>query len=444
MAATSFDAETHRRRRDRFLAEIGGGVAILVALPELVKSRDTDIRYRPDSDLVYLTGFAEPGAVAVLTPHDDAHRLTLFVRERNPEREAWDGPRAGPDGARELTGADAAYPLKELDERLRDLLAPADAIVYALGADAAMDARVTELLRGFRRTRPRTGKGPAAVRDPATVLDRMRLIKEPAELELIRASAEISARAHTAAMRAARPGIGEWELEALVDATFRAAGPAAGNAFNTIVGSGVNGTVLHYVDNARRTEDGDLVLIDAGAALGLYCSDITRTFPVSGRFTAAQRRVYEIVLAAEEAAIEAVRPGAPFTAIHEAARAVLVQGMIDLGLVTGTVEEVIEARAHQRFFMHQTSHFLGLDVHDVGAYTQPDGSPTTLQPGMVLTVEPGLYIPAADDVPEPLRGIGIRVEDDVIVTGDGGEVITRAIPVAPDEIEALVGSGGLR
>ncbi|HEX8362049.1 MAG TPA: aminopeptidase P N-terminal domain-containing protein [Longimicrobium sp.] len=433
-------SEIHRLRRERFLGEIGGGVAILCALPELVKSRDTEIRYRPDSDLFYLTGFAEPGTVAVLTPHDAEHRLTLFVRARNPERELWDGPRAGPEGAREKFGATAAYPLTELDERLRGLLEPADAIVYSLGSDAAMDGRVTELLRGFRRTRPRSGKGPADVRDPATVLDRMRTIKEPGELDQIRASAEISARAHAAAMRMARPGVGEWELEARIDSTFRAAGPTAGTAFPTIVGSGTNATVLHYVDNARRTGDGDLVLIDAGAALGLYCSDITRTFPVNGRFTPAQREVYEVVLAAEEAAIAAIQPGAPFTAIHEAARRILVQGMIDFGLVTGTVDEVIEAKAHQRYFMHQTSHFLGLDVHDVGAYAAADGSPVALEPGMLLTVEPGLYIPDAEDVPERYRGIGVRIEDDVIVTTDGHEVITRAVPVHPDEIESLVGS----
>ncbi|HEX8832018.1 MAG TPA: aminopeptidase P N-terminal domain-containing protein [Longimicrobium sp.] len=436
----SFDAETHRLRRERFLEAIGGGVAILCALPELVKTRDTDIRYRPDSDLFYLTGFAEPGAVAVLTPHDEEHRFTLFVRARNPEREQWDGPRAGPEGASERFGATAAYPLSELDERLKALVEPAEAIVYSLGSDAAMDGRVTEILRGFRRTRPRSGKGPADVREPATVLDRMRAIKEPAELDQIRASAEISARAHAAAMRMARPGAGEWELEARIDHTFRAAGPTAETAFPTIVGSGPNATVLHYVDNARRLEDGDLVLIDAGAALGLYCSDITRTFPANGRFTPAQREVYEVVLAAEEAAIAAIRPGAPFTAIHEAARRILVQGMIDFGLVAGTVDEVIEARAHQRFFMHQTSHFLGLDVHDVGAYANADGTPVALEPGMVLTVEPGLYIPAADDVPERYRGIGVRIEDDVIVTPAGHEVITRAVPVDPDEIEALVGT----
>ena len=435
-----FDAETHRRRRERFLQETGGGVAIFCALPELVKSRDTEIRYRPDSDLFYLTGFTEPGTVAVLTPHDEEHGFTLFVRPRNPEREVWDGPRAGPEGARERFGATAAYPIAELDERLKGLLEPADAIFYTLGSDAAMDRRVTELLRGFRRTRPRSGKGPADVRDPSIILDRMRTIKEPGELDQIRASAAIAARAHAAAMRMARPGIGEWELEARVESTFRASGPTAGTAFPTIVGSGTNATVLHYVDNARRTEDGDLVLIDAGAALGLYCSDITRTFPVSGRFTPAQREVYEVVLAAEEAAIAAIKPGAPFTDIHEAARRVLVQGMIDFGLVTGTVDEVIEAKAHQRFFMHQTSHFLGLDVHDVGAYATADGSPVPLEPGMVLTVEPGLYIPAADDVPERFRGIGIRIEDDIIVTPDGHEVITRAVPVNPDEVEALVGT----
>jgi Xaa-Pro aminopeptidase len=442
MSDFPFDPAVHRARRDRFVREIGGGAAILVALPELVKSRDTEIRYRPDSDLFYLTGFPEPSTVAVLTGAEGAARLTLFVRPRNPEREVWDGPRAGPEGAVERFGADEAFPLEELDTRLRELVENADALWYPLGANAEMDRRVTELLRGFRRTRPRHGRGPADLRDPATVLDAMRVVKEPGELDRMRAAARIAARAHTAAMRAAYPGVGEWELEAVVEGTFRAAGPDAGTAFPSIVGSGPNATILHHVDNHRRTRDGDLVLVDAGAALGLYCSDITRTFPVNGRFTAAQRAVYDLVLAAEEAAIAAVRPGASFSAVHEAALRVLVPGMVELGLLAGEVDALVEDKAYTRFYMHQTSHFLGLDVHDVGAYAAPDGSPVPLRPGMVLTIEPGLYIPDADDVPEHLRGIGVRIEDDVIVTVDGHEVITRDVPVDPAAVEALVGTAG--
>ncbi len=431
--------EEFRRRREAFLQQIGGGVAVLVAAPELVKSRDTEVMYRQNSDFFYLTGFLEPGAVAVLTPHDPEHRFTLFVRPRDPERETWAGRRAGVEGARERFGADAAYPAEELDERLRALLEPADALWYAVRADGGpMDARMLTLLAGFRGTRPRVGKGPWDLRDPGQLLDRMRMIKEPGELALMREAADLAVRGHLAAMRAGRPGVGEWEIQALLDQTFRAHSANSGTSFPAIVGSGANGTVLHYVTNERRIEDGDLVLVDAGAEVGFYCSDITRVFPASGRFTQPQRTVYDVVLRALEAAIAEIRPGAPATGVHEAARRELVQGMIDLKLLEGEPEKLIEDEAFKRFFMHNTSHWLGLDVHDVGPYREPDGEPVVLRPGMVLTVEPGLYIPEdAEGVPEELRGIGIRLEDDVLVTEDGHENLTRAVPVDPDEVERI-------
>ncbi|HEX5872930.1 MAG TPA: aminopeptidase P N-terminal domain-containing protein [Longimicrobium sp.] len=425
-------------RRERFLQAIGNGVAVLVAAPELVKSRDTEVIYRQNSDFFYLTGFLEPGAVAVLTPHA-SERFTLFVRPRDPERETWNGKRAGVEGAQERFGADAAYPIEELDERLKELVEPADALWYAVRADGGeMDARMLRLLAGFRATRPRAGKGPWDLRDPAQLLDGMRLIKEPGELARMREAAELAARGHLAAMRAGRPGAGEWEVQALLDQTFRSHSANSGTSFPAIVGSAANGTVLHYVTNERRIEEGDLVLVDAGAEVGFYCSDITRTFPASGRFTAPQRAVYDVVLRALEAGIDAVRPGAPARGVHEAARRVLVQGMIDLGLLQGEPEALIEDETFKRFFMHNTSHWLGLDVHDPGLYTQRDGEPVPLRPGMVLTVEPGLYIPEdAEDVPAELRGIGIRLEDDVLVTEDGHEVLTRAVPVDPDEVERI-------
>lgn len=438
MSEVAFDSGVHRARRERFLAALGDGVAVLAAGPELVKSRDTDVPYRQNSDLYYLTGFPEPGAVAVLTPHDGAHRLTLFVRPRDPEREVWTGPRAGVEGAREVYGADAAYPVSELDERLKGLLEPADAIWYALSATVSeMDDRIVRLLAGFRSSRPRSGKGPWDLRDPAAVLDRMRMVKEPGEIALMRAAAELAANGHRAAMRAGRPGAGEWEVQAAVDHAFRTGRADSGTAFPTIVGAGVNGTVLHYVTHRARIRDGDLVLVDAGADVGLYCADITRTFPASGRFTAPQRRVYDIVRAALEAGIRAVAPGAPVTAVHEAARGVLVAGMVDLGLLEGEVDALVASEAFKRFYMHQTSHWLGLDVHDVGPYRERDGEPVVLAPGMVLTVEPGLYIPDAEDVPAELRGIGIRLEDDVLVTAEGREVLTRAVPVEAEEVERL-------
>lgn len=438
-AVRSRGPEEFRARRERFMEAIGNGVAVLVAAPELLKSRDTDVMYRQSSDFFYLTGFVEPGAVAVLTPHDTAHRFTLFVRPRDPERETWTGRRAGVEGALERFGADAAYPVAELDERLTALVEPADALWYAIQADGgAMDARMLKMVAGFRGTRPRAGKGPWDVRDPAQVLDRMRVIKEPGELALIREAAELAARGHLAAMRAGRPGVGEWEVQALLDQTFRAHSATSGTSFPAIVGSAANGTILHYVTNERRIQDGDLVLVDAGAEVGFYCSDITRVFPASGRFTPPQRAVYGIVLRALEAGIAAVAPGAPAKAVHEAARAELVRGMIELGLLEGKPETLIEEEKFKRFFMHNTSHWLGLDVHDAGPYRDPDGEPVQLRPGMVLTVEPGLYIPEdAEDVPAELRGIGIRLEDDVVVTEDGREVLTRGVPVDPDEVERI-------
>lgn len=445
-AAQSIGPADYLRRREAFLAQLGGGVAVLGAAPELVKSRDTEVPYRQNSDFFYLTGFLEPEAVAVLTPHDPEHRFTLFVRPRDPERETWSGVRAGVEGARERFGADAAYPIEELDEHLKGLLEPADALWYSvLGDGGALDRRMLALLAGFRRSRPRSGKGPWDVRDPAQLLDRMRLVKEPAEIALMREAAELAARGHLAAMRAGRPGVGEWEVQALLDATFRGHAPDSGTSFPPIVGSAENGTILHYVTNTRRIGEGELVLVDAGAEVGFYCSDITRVFPASGRFTPAQRAVYDVVHRALEAAIAAIRPGAPMSAAHEAARRVLVEGMVSLGLLEGEVDAIIEEeKPFKRFFMHNTSHWLGLDVHDPGPYKDAAGEAVSLRPGMVLTVEPGLYIPVADDVPEHLRGIGIRLEDDVLVTEDGHEILTRGVPVDADAVERICAERGPR
>ena len=438
-ATGSIGADDFRRRRERFLEQIGEGVAVLGAAPELVKSRDTDVPYRQNSDFFYLTGFLEPEAVAVLTPHDPEHRFTLFVRPKDPERETWSGVRAGVEGARERFGADAAYPIAELDERLKALVEPADALWYSvLGDGGGMDRRMLGLLAGFRTSRPRSGKGPWDVRDPGQLLDRMRLIKEPGEIALLREAAELSARGHLEAMRAGRPGVGEWEVQARLDHTFRAHGPDSGTAFQPIVGSAHNSTILHYVTNARRIGEGELVLVDAGAEVAMYCADITRVFPAGGRFSEAQRAVYDVVHGALRAAIDAIRPGAPVTAGHEAARRVLVEGMIALGLLEGEVDAIIEEeKPYKRFYMHNTSHWLGLDVHDAGVYRGRDGEPIVYEPGMVLTVEPGLYIPVEDDIPEHLRGIGVRLEDDVLVTEDGNEVLTRGVPVDPDEVERI-------
>lgn len=440
-AAAEAGETPFRARRERFLEAIGKGVAVICSAPELVKSRDTEIRFRQDSNFFYLTGFGEPG-VLVLTPHDPEHRFTLFVRPRDPERETWNGPRAGVGGAKERFGADAAYPLAELDERLKTLLEPASALWYALGSDDAMDRRLTGWIREWRLRQGRTGKGATDVLDPAGVLDEMRVVKDEGEIARVREACRLSARAHLAAMRAARPGVGEWELRNVIDSTFHAEGPDSAPAYPSIVGAGANATILHYTLNRARAADGDLVLIDAGAEREMYCGDITRTFPVNGRFTPAQRAVYDAVLRAEEAAIAAVRPGTTAGELHDVARDALIAGMVELGLLAGDPAELKEGDGYKRFFMHQTSHWLGLDVHDAGDYRARGGDWNPLRPGMVLTIEPGLYIPDADDVPAELRGIGVRIEDDVLVTADGHELLTRDVPVDPDEIERIVGSAG--
>lgn len=430
-----------RERRERLLARIGAGVVVLGAAPELVRSRDSEVKYRPSPDLYYLTGFTEPAAVAVLTPHDPAARFTLFARPRDPERETWNGPRVGVEAAGARFGADAVYPIDELDQRLGALARPADRVLYPLGDSAAMDRRILEIVHRARAARARSGEGPIGVEDLAAHLDPLRRVKGPEEIAAMRRAAEISVQAHRAAMAAARAGAGEWEVEAELEATMRRLG-ATGPAFASIVASGNNSTVLHYTANSRRIGSDELLLIDAGAEWGMYCSDITRTVPVSGTFTAPQRELYEIVAAAEAAGIAAIRPGAPASDVHDAAVQVLVEGMLRTGLLAGVShEEAISSRAYRPYYMHQTSHWLGLDVHDVGLYREA-GAPVPLSPGMVLTVEPGIYVPAdAADAPERYRGIGIRLEDSVLVTETGHDVLTGDLPVDAASVSALVGCG---
>lgn len=425
--------------RARVLAALGGAAAVIPAGPLLFQGRDTEVRFRQDRDFWYLTAFREPDAVAVLSPHAADGPFTLFVRPRDPEREAWNGPRAGVEGARERWGADAAYPSGELSERLRELLEPAERIFWAWGRHPALDRRMAELLAAFRVGRARSGRGPLETADSDLLLAPLRQVKTPWELDRLRAAAALSVAGQRVALAGVRPGVGEWEVEALVESTFRSGG-AAGPAFPSIVGSGPNATVLHHVANDRRARAGELLLLDAGAELNMYCGDMTRTVPVSGRFSPPQRAVYDVVLAAAEAATAVVRPGSDAAAVHDAAVSCLVAGMLDLGLLRGGHDEAIETGSYKRFFPHQTSHWLGLDVHDVGPYRTADGASVPLLPGMVLTVEPGIYVPAdAEGVRAELRGIGVRIEDDLVVTESGHEVLTRGVPVAPDEVEALVG-----
>jgi len=436
--APELSPELFAARREAFYQRLEGRAAVIPAAPELLKSRDTEVLYRASSDLYYLTGFTEPEAVAVLTPATEKRRFTLFLRPRDPEREVWSGARVGLERAAERFGVDAVFPISELSARLPELLAGAEAVHYPVGAVESLDRLLLEGVVRSRRGRQRTGTGLSTLVDLEAITGPMRLVKDPAEIDRIRVAADIAAAGHVAAMERARPGVGEWEIQAALEGVFRSLG-ASGPAFPSIVGAGTNATVLHYVENASRVREGDLVLVDAGAEWGMYCADITRTFPASGRFTPAQRDLYEVVLAAEEAAIAAAAPGAPFGDIHRAALRVLARGMLDLRILPeGSVDGVIESGAYRRFYMHQTSHWLGLDVHDVGAY-QAGGEPVRLVPGMVLTVEPGVYIPVGSDgVPAEFQGVGIRVEDDVLVTASGREILTRGVPVAADDIERLV------
>lgn len=411
------------------------GVAVLRTAPERARNRDSGYPFRFDSYFYYLTGFAEPEAVLVLVAGKNP-RSILFCREKNMEREIWDGFRYGPEKAREAFGFDAAHPIDKLDEVLPDLLTDQPAVFCDVGADAEWDGRVIGWINKVR-AKVRSGvTAPTGIRDVREFLDDMRLIKDAYEIDTMKRAAGISAQAHARAMRATKPGRHEYEIEAELLHEFRRQG-AQSPAYTSIVAGGANACVLHYVQNDAVLRDGDLLLIDAGCELDGYASDITRSFPVGGRFSGAQRDIYELVLTAQSAAIAQVKPGNQWEDPHDAAVKVLVQGMIDLGLCKGTVDSVIESGDFRRFYMHRTGHWLGLDVHDAGEYKR-QGDWRALAPGMTLTVEPGLYIRAEDDVPERLRNIGIRIEDDVLVTDAGCEVITAEAPKAIADIEALM------
>ena len=426
-----FDARNHVQRRARLATALGDVVAIVATAPEVPRNRDSHYPYRHDSYFYWLTGFNEPEAVVVMVGGDKPESI-LFCRDKDETREIWDGFRYGPAAAQEHFGFDAAYSITELDARLPDLMGNRERLAYAVGQDPAWDARVIGWLNAVRAKSRQGVMAPGEIVDVRHALDEMRLIKDAHELALMRRAAEISSGAHRAAMRVTRPGGHEYEVEAELLSAFRRGGAEA-PAYNSIVASGANACVLHYVFNNKPLRDGDLILIDAAAEFGSYAADITRTFPVNGRFSAAQKDVYELVLAAQTAAIGEVRPGSTWNAPHEAAVQVLTQGMVDLKLLEGSVDGLIESSAYDRFYMHKTGHWLGLDVHDAGEY-KINGEWRPLQAGMTLTVEPGLYIRPADDVPEALWNIGIRIEDDVVVTESGCEVLTTP-PKSVAEIE---------
>ncbi|MES3022579.1 MAG: Xaa-Pro aminopeptidase [Pseudomonadota bacterium] len=434
-------------RRARLCAQMQpGAVAIVPTAPTAARNSDTDYPYRHDSYFYYLTGFTEPDSVLALVAAGPAGpaQAVLFCRPKNLEREIWDGFRHGPDGARAAFGFDAAHPIEELDAEMVRLLTDASAAYYALGHSPMLDTQMRSWLAGVRALGRSGVRPPAEAHDLLPLLDEMRLFKDEGEQALMLRAAAISAQAHERAMRATRAGMFEYQLEAELLHEFRSNG-AQFPAYTPIVASGANACVLHYNANNARLREGELVLIDAGCEFDSYAADITRTYPVNGRFSAPQRQLYELVLAAQEAALAAVQPGRPYSAIHDAAVAVLAQGMLDLGLLDkahfGSFENVIAERAHQQFYMHGTGHWLGLDVHDTGAYRDgaAPGKPSrALAPGMVLTVEPGIYVRPAQGIPEQFWHTGIRIEDDVLVTPGGPRVLSDGAAKRIDDIEKLM------
>ncbi len=424
-------------RRRRFMDRMGSGVALFFAAPEKTRSNDTSYKFRQDSYFHYLTGFNEPEAVLVLLPGHPEHETVMFVRPRDKEKETWNGRRAGPEGAKERFGVAEAHTVDRLPELLPGYLGNAGSLYHALDRYPERDRQVMVALDALRGKLRQGIKAPASIIDPASILNEMRLMKTPEELERMRRAAVISREAHREAMRSARPGMMEYEVEAIVEYVFRRHGAAA-PGYGTIVGSGMNATILHYVENEAKMKDGDLLLIDAGAEVEGYTADITRTFPVNGTFSPAQREIYEIVLDAQVKGIEATRVGNDFDTVHQASLRALVEGLIRVGVVQGTADEVIEKETYKPYYMHRTSHWLGLDVHDVGDYRNGKDW-RTLEPGMVLTVEPGLYFGEfLETVPDRYRGIGVRIEDDVLVTEGGPEVLTAGTPRTVAEVEATM------
>jgi Xaa-Pro aminopeptidase len=472
---TSEDLATFIERRRRFVEAVGDGLAIVPAASETVRNHDVHHPFRQSSDFFFLTGFAEPDAVAVFNPTHSKERYVLFVRPRDREMEIWTGHRAGVEGAVAHHGADAAYPIDQLDPKLREYAIDRPTLFYRLG-HSTFDARVIRLAVELRAARGRGFSTPVRIEDPGPIVHELRLRRSPAELARQRRACQISRAAHVEAMRYAQPGQYEYQVQAAVEFVFRSEGSPR-DAYPSIVASGPNACILHYVDNQRRMLDGDLLLIDAGCEYGYHAADITRTFPVSGRFTGPQRAVYEVVLRAQLAAIAAARPGVPYEAIHDAARRVIAEGLVELGLLPKGVPDSLAMHHYREFYMHGTGHWLGMDVHDVGDYRLERRS-RPLEPGMVFTVEPGIYVdPARESVtfhlreyseeemwerrlrlgttaakkledeekaraetvthpiPAQFRGIGVRIEDDILVTGEGIENLTAGTPKTVEEVE---------
>jgi Xaa-Pro aminopeptidase len=411
-------------------------VAIIPSAREATRSNDTAYRFRQDSDFLYLTGFEEPEAIAVVAPAR-AHKFTMFLRPRDPEREIWDGRRAGLEGAKSEFGADESFPIVEFDEKLHDILDGADKLYYRLGVHPDLDDTIIRQIARMRALNRKPVHPPQTIIDPATILHEMRVLKSDEEIELMQRAADIAAEAHCEAMKAARAGMKEYEVEALIELIFKRRGAAA-PAYTSIIGAGANATVLHYINNDGELRDGDLLLIDAGAEYKGYASDITRTFPINGRYSKPQRDIYDLVLKAQMSCVDKVRPGTTHDQLKAHSIEVLTEGLVELGLLKGKPEDLIKEKKYEKFYMHGLGHMLGIDVHDVGRYYF-DKESRALEPGVVMTVEPGLYIaPDTKDVPAEYLGIGVRIEDDVLCTANGPRVLTSKVPKQAEEIEALM------
>lgn len=431
----------YRQRQQELMSKVGAGTAIFCSAPMATMHNDVEYTYRQDSSFYYLTGFNESEAVAVFAPHHSEHQYILFVQPKDPQKETWTGYRCGVEGAKEIYGADVAYPIAELDEKLPQYLINADRIYYHLGHDQNFNQRIIShwqrLMQGYQRQ----GRVPLALEDSRPLIFPMRLVKSLGEIAMMRQAAKISAMAHNRALEFAQPGIYEYQVQAEIEHIFRLEG-AMGVAYPSIVASGSNACILHYIENNRMMQDNELLLIDAGCSYGYYNGDITRTFPVGGKFTPEQKALYEIVLEAQLKAIAEVQPGKPYHEFHDIAVCVIVEGLLDLGLLKGDLEEIIQQEKYKPFYMHRTGHWLGLDVHDVGVYKHNEETWQILQPGHIVTVEPGVYIspfiqPAEGqpEIPDNWKGIGIRIEDDVLLTNNGHEILTADVPKSVADME---------
>jgi Xaa-Pro aminopeptidase len=426
-------ATEYATRRQKFLDKLANGTAIFRAAPQSVMHNDVEYNFRQDSSFYYLTGFNETNAVAVFAPHHEEHQFILFVQPKDALKETWTGYRVGVEAAKERYGADVVYAIADLDEHLPKYVEKADKLYYHLGRDGGFNSRILRLYQRYVRLYERNGTGPLSLEDPQTVLHSLRLHKSESELTAMRKAVEIAAEAHNWALAHRRPGLYEYEIQAEMERLFRLRG-GMGMAYPSIVASGHNSCILHYVENNRQMQDGELLLIDAGCCYDYYNSDITRTYPVGNQFTPEQRILYELVLKAQIAAIDQVKPGRPWNGFDNTAVRTIVEGLMALGLLSGDIEEIIKEEKYKPFFMHGTGHWLGLDVHDVGGRKTGE-TWHTFQPGQVITVEPGIYIKpdfqpfeGQPDVPDRWRGIGIRIEDDVLITATGNEVLTAAVP----------------